>query len=64
MIWKLIPVTIYTFVMTIQKHHLFIWSVFAPKLLYESMYLGVMSCTVLFLQTIILIQHIINKYMK
>ncbi|XP_015174532.1 PREDICTED: GPI ethanolamine phosphate transferase 2 [Polistes dominula] len=64
MIWKLIPVIIYTFVMTIHKHHLFIWSVFAPKLLYESMYLGVMSCTVLFLQTIILIQHIINKYMK
>ncbi|KAI4501714.1 hypothetical protein M0802_003049 [Mischocyttarus mexicanus] len=64
MIWKLIPVTIYTFIMTMQKHHLFIWSVFAPKLLYESMYLGVMSSIVLFLQTIILIQYIINKYMK
>lgn len=64
MIWKLVPVTIYTFIITIQKHHLFIWSVFAPKLLYESMYLTVMNCIILLLETIILIQYIINKYIK
>ncbi|KAF7413550.1 hypothetical protein HZH68_002039 [Vespula germanica] len=64
MIWKLVPVTIYTFIITIQKHHLFIWSVFAPKLLYESMYLAVMNCIILLLETIILIQYIINKYIK
>ncbi|KAK2580471.1 hypothetical protein KPH14_006212 [Odynerus spinipes] len=61
-IWKLVPVTTYTFIMTIQKHHLFIWSVFAPKLLYESMYLAVTSCTAFLLQMIILIHCIINKH--
>ncbi|XP_047344818.1 GPI ethanolamine phosphate transferase 2 isoform X2 [Vespa velutina] len=64
MIWKLVPVIIYTFIITIQKHHLFIWSVFAPKLLYESIYLTVMNCTILLLETIILIEYIINKYIK
>ncbi|KAF7407296.1 hypothetical protein HZH66_001833 [Vespula vulgaris] len=64
MIWKLVPVTIYTFIITIQKHHLFIWSVFAPKLLYESMYLAVMNCIILLLETIILMQYIINKCIK
>lgn len=65
MLWKLVPVTVYTFIITIQKHHLFVWSVFAPKLLYESMYLAVMNCTILLLETIILIQcNTINKYVK
>ncbi|XP_034237411.1 GPI ethanolamine phosphate transferase 2 isoform X2 [Thrips palmi] len=33
---RLLPLTVYFIVITIQREHLFIWSVFAPKLLYET----------------------------
>lgn len=32
---RLVPLTVYCIVIAIQREHLFIWSVFAPKLLYE-----------------------------
>lgn len=35
---RLLPLTIFCIVIAIQREHLFIWSVFAPKLLYETFY--------------------------
>ncbi|XP_076764816.1 GPI ethanolamine phosphate transferase 2, catalytic subunit-like [Xylocopa sonorina] len=33
---RLLPLTLYTVIISIQRHHLFVWSVFSPKLLYET----------------------------
>ncbi|XP_058796314.1 GPI ethanolamine phosphate transferase 2 isoform X2 [Phymastichus coffea] len=41
--WRLVPITFYTIVTSLQRYHLFVWTVFSPKLLYEAMY-----CIVLF----------------
>ncbi|XP_051156691.1 GPI ethanolamine phosphate transferase 2 [Leptopilina boulardi] len=37
-IWRLLPITIYTVIVTIQRYHLFIWTVFSPKLIYEAVF--------------------------
>lgn len=37
-----VPFVTYTFIILAFREHLFIWSVFSPKLLYESYYLGLM----------------------
>ncbi|KAK3927343.1 GPI ethanolamine phosphate transferase 2 [Frankliniella fusca] len=37
-IHRLLPLTVYCIIVTLQRHHLFIWSVFAPKLLYEAVH--------------------------
>lgn len=34
-----LPVAVYIVLVTVLRYHLFIWSVFSPKLLYESMHL-------------------------
>ncbi|CAH1242969.1 PIGG [Branchiostoma lanceolatum] len=36
-ITRTLPVTGYTVITTLQRYHLFVWSVFSPKLLYEAM---------------------------
>lgn len=40
--FRLLPLAVYTVVVTIQRYHLFVWTVFSPKLLYEAMYCAVM----------------------
>lgn len=37
-IWRLLPITVYTVIVAIQRYHLFIWTVFSPKLIYEAIY--------------------------
>ncbi|XP_015111856.1 GPI ethanolamine phosphate transferase 2 [Diachasma alloeum] len=39
---RIFPLAIYTIIVTIQRYHLFIWTVFSPKLLYEAMYTAVL----------------------
>lgn len=36
------PFTLYVFIILLMRHHIFIWSVFSPKLLYEFYYLCLM----------------------
>jgi len=37
LVCRMLPLTFFSFVVFIHRYHLFIWSVFAPKLLFESM---------------------------
>ncbi|XP_053996555.1 GPI ethanolamine phosphate transferase 2 isoform X1 [Hylaeus anthracinus] len=60
--WRLIPIAIYTIIISIQRHHLFVWSVFSPKLLYEAVH-STITCFVIFIITILVIlQEAINNY--
>lgn len=60
--WRLLPITIYTIIISIQRHHLFIWSVFSPKLLYEAVH-SVVICLAVFVMLILAtVQEIINNY--
>lgn len=36
------PLALYTVTATVQRHHLFVWTVFSPKLLYMATQSGVM----------------------
>lgn len=38
----------YMAVVSLQRYHLFVWTVFSPKLLYEAMYSVVVSALVMF----------------
>ena len=35
---RTLPVAFYVIIVTLQRNHLFVWTVFSPKLLYEGMY--------------------------
>ena len=35
---RVLPVSVYVVMVTLQRYHLFVWTVFSPKLLYEGMY--------------------------
>ncbi|XP_014471652.1 PREDICTED: GPI ethanolamine phosphate transferase 2 [Dinoponera quadriceps] len=54
--WRLFTMTVYTIIVTAQRHHLFVWSVFSPKLLYESMYSVIMCCSTLLVLIVIKLQ--------
>ncbi|XP_076235195.1 phosphatidylinositol glycan anchor biosynthesis class G isoform X2 [Calliopsis andreniformis] len=54
--WRLLPVFIYAIIISIQRHHLFIWSVFAPKLLYEAVHSTVI-CFIIFIVLILVVIH-------
>ncbi|XP_035699343.1 GPI ethanolamine phosphate transferase 2-like [Branchiostoma floridae] len=45
-ITRTLPVTAYTVITTMQRYHLFVWSVFSPKLLYEAMLTAVTAAVV------------------
>lgn len=49
MLCKSLPLAIYTVLVTVQRYHLFVWTVFSPKLLYEGMNTLVISILVLFI---------------
>ncbi|XP_012271905.1 GPI ethanolamine phosphate transferase 2 isoform X2 [Orussus abietinus] len=62
---RLLPTAVYTIVVVIQRHHLFVWSVFSPKLLYEAMHCAVIYLTVLTVSTIFLFHdYVVNKKLK
>jgi ethanolamine phosphate transferase 2 subunit G len=46
LILNLIPTTVFLVIITILRHHLFIWSVFSPKLLYDS-FVSILICFVM-----------------
>nr|XP_012144892.1 PREDICTED: GPI ethanolamine phosphate transferase 2 isoform X1 [Megachile rotundata] len=58
--WKYLPLTIYTVIISIQRHHLFVWSVFSPKLLYEAVHSTVICFIVFIILILIIIQKAIN----
>ena len=33
-----LPMSVYVVLVTLQRYHLFVWTVFSPKLLYEGMH--------------------------
>jgi len=35
---RALPVALYLVLVTVERYHLFVWSVFSPKLLYETMH--------------------------
>ncbi|XP_076680624.1 GPI ethanolamine phosphate transferase 2, catalytic subunit-like isoform X3 [Andrena cerasifolii] len=59
--WRLFPVAIYTIIISIQRHHLFVWSVFSPKLLYEAITFAILCLVIFVVMILIIIQKIINK---
>ncbi len=40
---RALPLASYTVLVSFQRYHLFVWSVFSPKLLYEAMYTYVVT---------------------
>lgn len=46
---RALPVAVYVILVTIQRYHLFVWSVFSPKLLYEGMHTLVIAIVVFLL---------------
>ena len=40
---RALPLALYTLLVTLMRYHLFVWTVFSPKLLYEGMLTLVMS---------------------
>jgi hypothetical protein len=44
---RLLPVAVYVVLMTVLRYHLFVWTVFSPKLLYEAMHTLVISLLML-----------------
>lgn len=61
--WRLLTITIYMIIVTSQRHHLFVWSVFSPKLLYEATYSVIMCCSALLTLILIAMQSaVISNY--
>lgn len=54
--WRLLTTTVYMIIVAGQRHHLFVWSVFSPKLLYEATYSATMCCSVLIVSIVITLQ--------
>ncbi|KAM0728286.1 GPI ethanolamine phosphate transferase 2 [Formica fusca] len=57
--WRLLTMTVYMIIVVGQRHHLFIWSVFSPKLLYEATYSAMICCSVLLALIVITLQTVI-----
>ncbi|KAL6424028.1 hypothetical protein ACFW04_009733 [Cataglyphis niger] len=54
--WRLLTMTVYMIIIVGQRNHLFIWSVFSPKLLYEATYSAMICCSVLLTLIVITLQ--------
>ncbi|XP_012230404.2 GPI ethanolamine phosphate transferase 2 [Linepithema humile] len=54
--WRLLTIIVYMIVVACQRHHLFVWSVFSPKLLYEAVHSAIMCCSVLLALIVITLQ--------
>ncbi|XP_076172790.1 phosphatidylinositol glycan anchor biosynthesis class G isoform X2 [Ptiloglossa arizonensis] len=59
--WRLIPLTLYTIIISIHRHHLFIWSVFSPKLFYEAVHFTIICFVTFIILILVIIQKIINN---
>ena len=44
---RALPLAVYTVMVSAQRYHLFVWTVFSPKLLYEGLHTVVVSILVL-----------------
>ncbi|XP_071954427.1 GPI ethanolamine phosphate transferase 2-like isoform X2 [Antedon mediterranea] len=55
MLCRALPLAAYTIVVSSQRYHLFIWSVFSPKLLYEAMHTCVLVMFIIFGSTFFLV---------
>ncbi|XP_011699289.1 PREDICTED: GPI ethanolamine phosphate transferase 2 isoform X2 [Wasmannia auropunctata] len=61
--WRLLTTAVYMIIVTSQRHHLFVWSVFSPKLLYEAAYSATMCCSALLALLVTAVQSaVIPKY--
>ncbi|KYN05182.1 GPI ethanolamine phosphate transferase 2 [Cyphomyrmex costatus] len=56
--WRLLTTTAYMIIVIILRDHLFVWSVFSPKLLYEATYSVIMCCNILLTSIVIMVQFI------
>ncbi|CAD6241866.1 GSCOCG00009347001-RA-CDS [Cotesia congregata] len=54
-IFKLFSFITYTIIISIERHHLFVWSVFAPKLLYETAHCVVIFSIIYFVEIAIIV---------
>lgn len=54
--WRLLTITVYMIIVISQRHHLFVWSVFSPKLLYEATYSAMICCNALLALIVITVQ--------
>ncbi|XP_046746051.1 GPI ethanolamine phosphate transferase 2-like [Diprion similis] len=61
-VFRLLPLAVYTIVVSIHRYHLFIWTVFSPKLLYEAMYCMVMYIVMLTMNATFILHDKINEY--
>ncbi|CAL7933068.1 unnamed protein product [Xylocopa violacea] len=57
---RFLPLAMYTIIISIQRYHLFVWSVFSPKLLYETVHSTIICFIVLIVLLLILLQKTIN----
>jgi ethanolaminephosphotransferase len=48
----------FTFVCLVSRYHLFVWTVFSPKLLYEGMQTAVLTSSVIFINLIQVLLHL------
>ncbi|XP_078036093.1 phosphatidylinositol glycan anchor biosynthesis class G [Augochlora pura] len=62
--WRLIPLTAYTIIISIQRQHLFVWSVFSPKLLYEALHFTVICVVVFVILILIMVQKLMKIYAR
>ncbi|KYN50529.1 GPI ethanolamine phosphate transferase 2 [Trachymyrmex cornetzi] len=60
--WRLLTTTAYMFFIIFQLNHLFVLSVYLPKLLYEAMYTATMCCSALLMVIVIAVQHALIRF--
>ncbi|XP_012258399.2 GPI ethanolamine phosphate transferase 2-like isoform X2 [Athalia rosae] len=60
--YRLLPLAMYTLAVSIQRYHLFVWTVFSPKLLYEAMYCTVMYVLMIGMMAVSVVDDQINQY--
>ncbi|XP_057323888.1 GPI ethanolamine phosphate transferase 2 isoform X2 [Microplitis mediator] len=61
---KLFSLIVYTIIISIERYHLFVWSVFAPKLLYEAVHCAIIFVAIFIIHILIMSIKIIKKNMN
>ena len=59
---RALPLAVYSVLVTVERYHLFVWTVFSPKLLYEGMTTLVVFCFCWILAFILSINKSWNRY--
>ncbi|XP_011053119.1 PREDICTED: GPI ethanolamine phosphate transferase 2 isoform X2 [Acromyrmex echinatior] len=60
--WRLLTTTVYMYFIIFQLNHLFVLSVYLPKLLYEVTYTMTMCCSALLTVIVIAVQHALIRF--